>query len=95
MRLRLLLLAMSGTLGACTVGPDYAPPQPPSSAALQSGTFLRAGEAVEAEMPAARWWDGMDDPVLSDLIDRGLREAPEIAVATARIRKARSGLAAA
>jgi outer membrane protein, multidrug efflux system len=80
------LLALAG----CTAGPDYAPPQPPSAA--QSGKFVRAGQA-QAATPAARWWQGLGDPVLTGLIDKGLRDAPGIAAAQARVRQARAGLA--
>ena len=80
-------------LGACTAGPDYAPPQPLAGApALQAGKFVRAGDA-DAAAPVARWWEGLGDPALTALIDKGLREAPSIAAAGARIRQARAGLA--
>jgi NodT family efflux transporter outer membrane factor (OMF) lipoprotein len=84
-----LLLLLN--LGACTAGPDYKPPQPPASSALQSGKFLRAGDTLAA-IPVARWWEGLNDPVLTGLIDKGLREAPGIAAAEARLRQARAGL---
>jgi NodT family efflux transporter outer membrane factor (OMF) lipoprotein len=88
----LLIALLALTLGACTSGPDYAPPQPSSSHALQSGKFIRAGDA-DAAAPVARWWDSLDDPVLTGLIDKGLREAPGIAAAEARVRQARAALA--
>lgn len=83
---------MALALGGCTAGPDYVPPKAPSSPALQTGKFVRAGDA-EAATPAARWWEGLGDPVLTGLIDKGLREAPAIAAAEARVRQARAGLA--
>lgn len=81
-------------LGACTAGPDYAPPSAPAAPALQAGKFLRAGD-TQAVAPAARWWDGLGDPVLARLIDKGLRESPSLAAAGARIRQARANLAGA
>ena len=86
--------AMALVLGGCTAGPDYAPPKPLSSPALQTGKFVRAGD-IEAAAPVARWWEGLGDPVLTGLIDKGLREAPGIAAARARVRQARAGLAGA
>ena len=89
---RLAALPLLLALGACTAGPDYAPPQPPSAPARKSGAFIRQGGA-EAKAPVARWWEGLEDPVLTDLIDRGLKGAPGIAAAEARVRQARAGLA--
>jgi len=76
-------------LAGCAVGPDHFPPRnaeaPPS--------FLRAGEAQPAA-PTSRWWQGLGDPLLSGLIEKGLRNAPAVAAAEARVRQARAGLRA-
>lgn len=84
----LCLLALAG----CVAGPDYVRPEPPAAGALDSGAFLRAGDAV-AEAPVARWWESLGDPVLSGLVETGLEQAPVVEAATARIRQARSGIA--
>ncbi|MCB2072702.1 MAG: efflux transporter outer membrane subunit [Novosphingobium sp.] len=76
-------------LAGCKAGPDYVPPQLPAN----GGAFLRAGDA-DAAAPAARWWEGLGDPLLTGLIDRGLENEPGIAAAEARLRQARAGLAA-
>jgi NodT family efflux transporter outer membrane factor (OMF) lipoprotein len=81
-------------LGACTAGPDYAPPPAAAAPALKAGKFLRAGDA-QAVAPVARWWDGLGDAALAGLIDKGLRESPSLAAAEARIRQARASLAGA
>jgi NodT family efflux transporter outer membrane factor (OMF) lipoprotein len=78
-------------LCACTAGPDYVAPKPPSRA-LGAGAFLRA-DAAEAAQPAARWWEGLDDPQLTALIARGLRDSPSVARMQARLRQARAELA--
>lgn len=71
----------------CAAGPDYAPP------AIEAGrAFHRANEA-EAAAPAVRWWEGLGDPQLSAMVERGLRDAPTIAAAESRVRQARAGLA--
>ena len=41
-----------------------------------------------ADWPAEDWWTGYGDPQLTALIDTGLTEAPTIAVARARLRRA-------
>lgn len=79
-------------LAGCAVGPDYVRPEAPSSQALESGRFLRAGEDG-ASAPVARWWEGLDDPVLNGLIEKAMEQAPAVDAATARIRQARSGVA--
>lgn len=86
------ILALLAALGACTAGSDYAPPRPPAAPALQDGKFVRGGD-TDSAAPAARWWEGLDDAALTDLIDKGLREAPGIAAAEARVRQARAALA--
>jgi NodT family efflux transporter outer membrane factor (OMF) lipoprotein len=91
---RAIVLPLLLALGACTAGPDYKPPQVPSSPALQSNKFLRAGDTQPAT-PVARWWEGLGDPVLTGLIDKGLHEAPSITAAEARVRQARAQLSTA
>lgn len=81
-------------LSACTVGPDYkGPPQVAANAAAR-GSFVRAGDAVRPDAPAATWWTALNDPVLDQLIADALAGSPDIAVANARIAQARAGLAA-
>ena len=87
-RLRLTFLVPALMLGACTAGTNYVPP---STTAIQAGKFVRAGDA-DAAAPVARWWEELGDPVLTGLIDKGLREAPGVAAAEARVRQARAGL---
>jgi outer membrane protein TolC len=94
LRFRLAFWLLVLGLSACTVGPNYTPPQPLSSKTIQSGKFVRAGDA-QAMAPVARWWVELRDPVLTDLIDKGLREAPGLIVAEARVRQARAGVAGA
>jgi len=88
------LLASAALAGCTTVGPKYtgAPDAAPGAAGRQA--FLRGDAAATSTAPAARWWDALNDPVLSGLIDKGLANAPDIAAANARIAQARAGLAA-
>ncbi|MCB2059529.1 MAG: efflux transporter outer membrane subunit [Novosphingobium sp.] len=84
-----IALTVPLALAACKAGPDYAPPELPAT----GDAFLRAG-AADAAAPAARWWEEFGDPLLTDLVDKGLQGAPGIAEAEARLRQARAGLAA-
>lgn len=83
-----IALIVTLLLAGCKAGPDYARPELPAT----GDAFLRAGDS-DAAAPAARWWEGLGDPLLTDLIDKGLESAPGIAAAEARLRQARAGLA--
>jgi NodT family efflux transporter outer membrane factor (OMF) lipoprotein len=78
-------------LAGCTVGPEYTgPPKPPAS----QGTFIRSTAAATADAPLARWWTQLNDPLLSELIERAIKSNPSVEVAEARIREARAALTA-
>jgi outer membrane protein TolC len=83
-----LLLSMLA-LGGCVAGPNYAPPAP----AVQNHAFLRGSGDASAAAPLARWWEGLGDTQLSQLIGRGLAQAPSLAAAQARLRQARASYA--
>lgn len=76
----LALLALAG----CTVGPDYTPPEAP---AITAPLFY--GEDPELES-LAHWWNTFQDPVLSDLITQGLKNAPTLEAARQRLIAARA-----
>ena len=52
-----------------------------------------------ADAPGARagatWWKAFGDPALSELIERALRDSPDLAAAAARVREARAAVRAA
>ncbi len=73
-----------GLLAACTVGPDYKPPD-----AAVPGQFAGAAVPAETDVPLARWWTGFDDPTLDDLVARALRDNLDLQTAASRIREAR------
>jgi NodT family efflux transporter outer membrane factor (OMF) lipoprotein len=73
------------------VGPEYK--GPPTTPATQA-TFIRSTAAATSDAPVARWWTQLQDPLLSDLIDRAIRANPSVDVAEARIRQARAALTA-
>ncbi|MDE1150616.1 MAG: efflux transporter outer membrane subunit [Azospirillaceae bacterium] len=82
----LLLLA-----AACTVGPDYRGPPDVAPMSETAGQFHRAASApVDVATPPARWWEGMNDPELTHLIDLALGASPTLKAAEARILQARA-----
>lgn len=80
---RIALIAATLLAGACTVGPNYhepALPVPPAYAGPQP-----PGAAIDP----GHWWTAFGDPELDGLIDRALRDNPDIATAASRVREAR------
>lgn len=80
------------SLAACTVGPDYRGPPEVAPRADAAQKFLRAAPGQTNDAPPARWWDALNDPVLSDLIARGLHNSPTLQAAEARINESRAML---
>jgi hypothetical protein len=71
---------------ACTVGPNYHPPEtavPPVFAGPQ------AAPAPGATIDPAHWWSAFGDPVLDGLVTRALKDNPDITIAASRVRQAR------
>ena len=79
------LLVSMLAVTACTVGPNYTKPDLPVPTAFASAQ--PPGQAVDP----ARWWEAFGDPVLTGLIDRALRDNPDMATAASRVRQARLG----
>ena len=93
-RMRTLALGVGlAALAACTeVGPDYQAPTT-TLAPLHDAAAVAARPAQPA--PLDRWWQGFDDPVLSEIIRRTLDQNLDLAAAIARVEQARAGAAAA
>ncbi len=93
MRPRLAFPLVVSLLGACTMGPDYAGPPIAAPKAATATAFTRAGDApVTASAPVARWWEGLNDPVLDALVVKALEANPDALVTMARLRQARAAL---
>ena len=88
-RLNLLLVLGSAlfSLAACTVGPDYHPPQPPLPAQWDQGAGTADNSPAEI---CARWWSLFHDPLLDDLIRRAVAANLDLKIAETRIREARA-----
>ena len=86
-----LLLA----LGACTVGPNYAPPEwlsPASWFAKKAEPIPREPSVPVAEPIDPNWWKLFNDPVLTELEHRVAGENLDVQVATVRIAESRAQL---
>lgn len=85
------LLAGLGLAGCAAVGPAYSPPSAGGPAGwnrLDAAT--RAVASDEAPGDLSRWWQRLDDPLLSELVDEALRSSPDLRSARARLREARA-----
>src|SRR5262249_22934735 len=79
-------------LGACTVGPNYTPPQTPTPPAYQETAAKPAAplSATTAAAPdLAAWWTQFHDPTLDSLVTRALAGNLDVATSVSRIRQAR------
>lgn len=74
-------------LSACTVGPDYVPPEieTPDVWHQELAEGLEAGEA-----PYETWWTAFEDPVLDALIQKAEEGNLSLRVSVSRIREARA-----
>ncbi|MBT0671373.1 efflux transporter outer membrane subunit [Novosphingobium profundi] len=86
-------LVLSALAAGCTMGPDYAGPPSLEGVGQPGAAFVRGGENTPAQQPAlARWWESLNDPLLTRLVDGALAHSPSIDLAEARIREARGKL---
>lgn len=76
-------------LPAQLIAADY---KGPPAVPVAAGSFVRAEQDMAGQPAAGPWWRSFNDPVLDDLIARALSANPDIAIAEARIRSARSTL---
>lgn len=80
------LLGGTALLAACAPVPDLgAAPRPLAAGSITAAQSFAAGETA---WPQAGWWQAYGDAQLSALIDEGLKGAPDLAAAAARLRKA-------
>ncbi|WP_321815575.1 MULTISPECIES: efflux transporter outer membrane subunit [unclassified Paraburkholderia] len=98
MRLVLHIISMTilaAAMSACTVGPDFKPPEanaPASWNALQTqpaDTQASSNPSVESD-PDPRWWQSFHDPVMDTLIARAVQGNPDLRIAVVRIAEARA-----
>ena len=87
----LLMLAGLVLAGCAAVGPDYTPPATDVPADWNR-LDPAARPAMRADAPGdlSRWWQRLDDPLLSELVDEALLASPDLRSAQARLREARA-----
>lgn len=87
------VIAGAALPATAAVGPDYKGPPVAAPVSTAASHFHRAAgaQAVTAP-PPARWWDGLNDPLLSRLVDEALAGSPTIREAKAKVCAARARL---
>ncbi len=90
-RCALAALAGLGLAGCAAVGPDYVPPTPAAPAVWrQLDAAALPGVRADAPGDLALWWQQLNDPLLSGLMDEALRASPDLQSAQARLRESRA-----
>lgn len=90
-------LTLLAALGACSVGPDFRPPDPPSAATYlvdpQNPDLVAAGipggeaqKIVESLDIPGQWWGVFQSPQLNNLIERALVANPDIKATAASLK---------
>lgn len=83
----ILCSLLAFALVGCKTGPDYAKPDVPVPGAWS--TPLTGGTAAGAA-DVAQWWQYLDDPLLTSLVERAAERNLDLRYAEARLREARA-----
>jgi NodT family efflux transporter outer membrane factor (OMF) lipoprotein len=93
-----LLTALGVLLTACTVGPDFRPPGPPSAKSYVSPTDAPAPDDQKITLGAkieGGWWSPFHSPALDKLIHQALEGNQDVVAARARVAQAKEEVNAA
>ena len=76
----------------CTVGPNYRPPDPPAVPQwkYQAALGILADQKSD---PDPSWWLSFDDPILTELIEKGIKNNLDVQQAVIRVLEARQSIA--
>ncbi|MBV6290178.1 efflux transporter outer membrane subunit [Pseudomonas aegrilactucae] len=88
------LVLSTSLLASCAVGPDYQRPDAPTRDRYLTPLAIEPSAAAPRDSNAA-WWEGFNDPLLSDVVSRALANNLDLAQARAQVIQARAGLSAA
>jgi NodT family efflux transporter outer membrane factor (OMF) lipoprotein len=88
-RILAALLGGAATLSACAPVPQLGVrPEMRAAGSIAAERSIDGGTTAGSQWPEASWWSAYGDPQLDGLIDEGLRSAPDLAAAIARVRQA-------
>lgn len=91
------LLILICIFASCTAGPDYSPPEmgAPEKFVLQDVFDELKKKNGHEELPEnlpLNWWEEFSDPLLTRLVESGIKNNYRIASANARLKQARANL---
>ncbi|OMG73246.1 efflux transporter outer membrane subunit [Burkholderia ubonensis] len=90
LRRPLVFLTSVAVLSACAVGPDYHRPDAPLARRYMTQPPASSAKAPVAELSA--WWEGFNDPLLTQYVSLALTRNLDLAQAVAQITQARARL---
>jgi multidrug efflux system outer membrane protein len=88
------VLAALLLLSACSVGPDFTSPKPPE-VAKWNDSFAQSAAVSTQTNPDPKWWDGFQDPILTQLIDKAISGNLDLQQAVVRVAEAQQNQATA
>jgi outer membrane protein, multidrug efflux system len=96
MTFRTFLFSAGATMSllGCTVGPNYRPPDPPAVPMWKD----QAAQGILADQksdPDPTWWRSFNDPILTELIEKGIKNNLDVQQAVVRVLAARQSIATA
>jgi outer membrane protein, multidrug efflux system len=86
---RVMILGFALSASGCMVGPDYVRPKVTPPEQWRSELFGGLTTAANAER-LATWWSTLNDPLLTQLIERAVANNLDLRQAQARVREARA-----
>ena len=75
---------------ACTVGPDFTPPQAIDTPGWNDAS-AKQGPVSPSMDPDPEWWTGFNDPVLTALIEKAIKGNLDLQQAVLRVIEAHQG----
>ena len=84
------LLAALLLTGCAAVGPNYAAPELATPATWRSAAAATVTVAPTAPADLATWWQQLDDPTLTGLVEQALQTSLDLRTAQAKLREARA-----
>ncbi len=82
----LLLLSLSLSLSACSVGPDYKAP----NSKFMDKWFSSSSEIISREPINKEWWTIFNDPLLTKYIEQSAENNKDVQIAIANVNRARA-----
>ena len=84
-------VVLSASVGACTIGPSYVTPDAQLEPFHNSVPEMSAASTIALDA----WWNGFNDQMLVEIVQRSLRENLDLAASIGRVQQARAFAAAA